>query len=101
MTPYKLSLIDVDRNGVTATFYRKAGRWMSSVARRVPDDYTLPDWAQERLALLAILPVHPVQWYVEIDGIGYVNEFEQKRRRYTVLVPDEHAAMWGELTDEA
>jgi len=102
----KLSCIEIDKFGTRATFRGKTNRCTTWKNAGVPEHYTLPDWLQERVAVLSILPINNLTGYAEVDGIGHVKEVdrwknEPTRKRYTIFVPDEHADMWGELIDEA
>lgn len=61
----------------------------------VPDDYELPQWLKERLAVLTITPLG-MGAHTSVEGVGTIHHWNDNID-YVAHVPAEHADMWKEL----
>jgi hypothetical protein len=61
----------------------------------VPDDYSLPEWAQHAVAKLLLLPTDKTG-FGRLTSLGTVL-YSDNKCKVTVIVPNEHADMWSEL----
>jgi hypothetical protein len=74
----------------------RSAHWVLHVVPRHLD-YTLPEWAQHAVAKLMLLPTDATG-FARLEDIGTVKYSRSGTCKVTVIVPNEHADMWSELS---